>query len=191
MEKEEFGELVAAARAGDSRAVEELVRRYGPYLRRLARLRLQHSQLRRLLDSQDVCQSALANFFRRAAAGEFELQSPDDLGALLGRMAVNKIISRARHDRRHAGGLPEGWDTADSAPTPGEQAAGQDFLDRVGALLTPDEWQILQARVLEGRAWNEIAEQCGSTPDAVRIRLARALARVREQLPGDDFPTPH
>ena len=68
-----FTDLIQRVRAGDEKAATELVRRYEPAIRVAVRVRLTDPGLRRFLDSMDICQSVLANFFVRAAAGQFDL----------------------------------------------------------------------------------------------------------------------
>ena len=48
-----------------------------------ARLRLTDPRLRRQYDSLDICQSVLASFFVRAAAGQYDLDRPEQLLKLL------------------------------------------------------------------------------------------------------------
>src|SRR5947209_14849908 len=103
-------ELFGRLRAGDAEAAAELFRRYEPAIRRRVRvwLRLQDPRLRRVFDSMDICQSVLASFFLRAAAGQYDLEEPGQLIALLFRMAQHKLAHQvarqqaARRDvRRH------------------------------------------------------------------------------------------
>jgi RNA polymerase sigma-70 factor (ECF subfamily) len=72
-EESAFGDLIRRVRAGDADASSELVRRFEPAIRIAVRARLTDPSLRRLSDSMDICQSVLASFFLRAAAGQFEL----------------------------------------------------------------------------------------------------------------------
>jgi RNA polymerase sigma-70 factor (ECF subfamily) len=69
-----FAALIRRVRAGDPDAAAEVVRQYEPPIRRLVRLRLTDPWLTRVLDSMDICQSVMANFFIRAAAGQFDLE---------------------------------------------------------------------------------------------------------------------
>src|SRR5947209_1299085 len=110
-EPNEFTDFLRRIRAGDQHAAAELVRRYEPLIRREVRLHLEDSRLGRLFDSMDVCQSVLASFFLRTAAGEYDLDRPDQLIGLLVTMARNKLASAARRQtqqkrdhRREAGG---------------------------------------------------------------------------------------
>ena len=98
-----FQELLNRIRTGDAVAAEELVRTYEPELRRAIRVRLTDARLRRLVDSIDICQSVLAGFFVRTAAGQFDVESPEELLKLLVTMARNRVIDWARRsqaDRR-------------------------------------------------------------------------------------------
>src|SRR5262245_31987749 len=74
-----FQDLLRRVRQRDEQAAAELVRRYEPTIRLAVRVRLTDPRLRRLLDSVDICQSILANFFVRAAAGQFDLERSEQL----------------------------------------------------------------------------------------------------------------
>jgi len=95
-DKTSFAEFLVRIRAGDDEAAAELLRRYEPALRMEIRLRLRDARLRRLLEPEDLCQSVLKSFFVRAAAGQFELDSPKKLLALLRTMARNKVVNQVR-----------------------------------------------------------------------------------------------
>src|ERR1700722_16338340 len=95
-----FVTFMRRIRAGDGRAAEELVRLYEPLIRREVRLHLEDRRLARLFDSMDVCQSVLGSFFLRAAAGQYDLERPDQLAKLLVTMARNKLASAARGEHR-------------------------------------------------------------------------------------------
>ena len=75
-----FADFLRRVRAGDEQAAAELVRRYESAVRVEVRMRLADSRLRRVLDSMDLCQSVLASFFIRAAAGQYDLERPEQLG---------------------------------------------------------------------------------------------------------------
>src|SRR5947209_19442786 len=95
----EFAEFLRRIRAGDALAAEQLVRRYESLIRREVRLRLHDPGLTRLFDSMDVCQSVMASFFVRAAAGQYDLEQPAQLFALLLKIARNKVALAARRHR--------------------------------------------------------------------------------------------
>src|SRR4051812_2689698 len=96
-----YDDLIRRVRAWDPDAASELIRDYEPAIRRAVRVRLADARLGNLLDSMDICQSVLKSFFVRAAAGQYDLGSPEQLLKLLSSMARNKLITQAR--REHAG----------------------------------------------------------------------------------------
>lgn len=183
-----FRKLIERVRSRDEQAATELVRRYEPTIRMAIRVRLSDPALRRLYDSVDICQSVLANFFVRAAAGQFELNTADELLRLLLTMARNKLTDcahqqqAARRDcRRLAKGIPEDLELADTAPSPSQVVAQRDLLETVRSRLSEEERQLADQRAL-GRTWAEIASELGADPDALRSRLSRALDRVAQEL---------
>jgi RNA polymerase sigma-70 factor (ECF subfamily) len=180
--------LLDRVRAGDQRAATELVRRYEPALRRLVRLRLRDRQLRRFLDSSDVCQAVLLRFFVRVATGRYELETPEQLLKLLATLARNQVINEAlrqqaaKRDCRRvvAAGAEEGEAVAPGS-SPSQHVAGEELLEQARRVLGPDEWHLLQLRQ-EGREWADIAGQLGGTAEGLRKQLARAVARVTRAL---------
>jgi RNA polymerase sigma-70 factor (ECF subfamily) len=189
-----FAELIRRVRAGDADAAAELVRRYEPLIRREVRFRLEDRRLARLFDSGDVCQSVLASFFVRTAAGQFDLDEPGQLSRLLVRMARNKLASAARAQsrqrrdhRRVTGGDEAVGLAADDGPTASRVVAGRELLDKFRGLLTSEERQIADLRA-EGLPWVDVADRLGGTPQARRMQLARAAERAAATLGLDADP---
>src|SRR5262245_11926294 len=155
MSTDDFAGWMARVRAGDAAAAEELVRRYERAVRVTVRVRLTDPAMRRQFDSMDVCQSVMLSFFVRAAAGQFDLDRPEDLVGLLVRMAQNKFGERVRfhhRQRRDAGrgqaagdALPE---LAQPGPGPDRQAAGREALSALLTRLGPGERELAQRRAL-------------------------------------------
>jgi len=180
--------LLNRVRTGDQQAAAELVRRYEPALRRTIHARLRDRQLRRLLDSADVCQSVLADFFGRVTSGAYAVSTPQELLKLLAVMARNHLINQALHQqaqrrdhRRLAAGPVEQCQVADHGSSPSQHVAAQELVQKAQELLTPQEQQLLELRK-QGRAWAQIAHQVGNTPEGLRKHLQRALARVAQAL---------
>jgi DNA-directed RNA polymerase specialized sigma24 family protein len=184
MKSSEFQQFLTGLRRRDERAVEELVRHYEPLIRRVIRMRLTDARLRRVVDSQDIYQSILAHFFAEAGRGGFDLDSPQQLRNLLVTMAVNKVIDKARHERRHAGSLPEGWEPSAPELPPTELVAQQELAEVILCRLTEKERWLVEQQAL-GRGWTELAQETGDTPSALRMMHVRALLRVRRQLEGE------
>ena len=184
-----FLTLVRRVRAGDGMAAAELVRLYEPAVRRVVRMRLRDPRLRRVLDSTDVCQSVMASFFVRVAAGQFELNRPEQLLRLLSVMARNKLAGQARRGyvtRREVGDeSAPGSALADPGPGPNQQVVWRDLLAAVRGRLSDEERQLADRRArLQG--WEQIAAELGGSPEALRKKLTRALDRVARQLGLDE-----
>lgn len=184
-------ELLERVRHGDAAAAEELVRTYEPEVRRAIRVRLTDARMRRLVDSIDICQSVLAGFFIRTAAGQYDINTPEELLRLLVTMARNRVIDWARRsqaerrDGRREVPL-EGVDGqsaqfASHSPGPASVLVNRELIEQVRSRLTADELQVMEQRA-EGLGWNEIAATIGEHPNAVRMRLTRALDRVAAEL---------
>ena len=188
----DFGELMRRVRAGDQQVATDLVRRYEPAIRLAVLVRLTDGRLRRVVDSMDICQSVLANFFVRAAAGQFEIEKPEQLLALLTTMARNKLTNQAhrhraarRDMRRQEVGDAGEFDPAAPGATPSVQVSEAEMLAELRRRLTPEERELAELRAL-GHSWEEIAGQRGGTPDALRVKYSRAIDRVAAQLKLDE-----
>jgi RNA polymerase sigma factor (sigma-70 family) len=184
-----FADFLRRIRRGDEQAAMELVQRYESLIRREVRLGISDRRLNRAFDSIDVCQSVLASFFARAATGQYDLESPEQLVKLLMSMARNKLASLARREhrlrrdaRRVAATQPEVLEqVADSAASPSEIVLRRELVDRMRAELTADERQIADLRV-EGLGWEDVAQRLGGSAQARRMQLARGIERAAEQL---------
>ena len=190
LDQQQFDDLIARVRAGDQSAATELVKVYEPEIRRDVRLRLANSQLRRTLDSTDICQSIFGNFFVRATLGQFDFERPEALLGLLARMAKNKLIDR---QRRETAQQPNGsakmvygeiaGELHPKSPTqsPSSEVAANDLQARIESSLSEDELKIAKMR-RDGFSWDEISEEFGETTDALRKRLTRAGDRILSEL---------
>jgi RNA polymerase sigma-70 factor (ECF subfamily) len=195
-EEASFPDLISRVRAGDQDAAAELVRRYEPAVRRALQLRLRDARLGRLLDATDICQSVLGSFFVRAALGQYELESPEQLLKLLATMARNKLSNQARRQkaarrdhRRIEPVSSDEHDVADSGASPSRQVAAKELLEEARRRLLPCERRLLELRQ-HGHDWTEIAKLVGGTPEALRKQLARAVERVAQQLGADASTVP-
>jgi len=182
-----FRALLRRVRAGDAQAAAELVRQFEPAVRRAVRLRLTDPgfcRLQRVLDSVDISQSVLGNFFLRAALGQFDLETPGDLLGLLVTMAHNKLVDQARKraNRLPVLGKPISPDTVvDGGDSPSEVAASNELLREFLRRLSAEERHLAELRAA-GLSWVEVAAQVGVTPGAARKQLERAVRRVERAL---------
>jgi RNA polymerase sigma-70 factor (ECF subfamily) len=180
-----FTDFIRRIRAGDDQAAVELVRRYEPLIRREVRLQLEDRRLTRLFDSMDICQSVLASFFVRTAAGQYDLERPEQLLELLVAMTRNKLASAARRQHRQRRDSrresTDGPDELDRVADPTHLAAGRELLERLRQCLSDEERELADLRS-QGLAWADIAARLGGTPQARRMQLARAIERVVQEL---------
>jgi RNA polymerase sigma-70 factor (ECF subfamily) len=196
-EEPSFAEFIRRIRLGDERAAAELVARFEPAIRRAVRVGLRDRRLRRLIESVDICQSVFASFFVRTALGRYHLESPDQLFRLLATIARNKLAKQVnreragRRDRRRIdpGAVLGDCPAPDGSPSrqPSRQLAARELLEETRRRMSPPERAIL-ARREQGLGWAEIAAELGGSPDALRVRLARAAARITKQLRLDERP---
>jgi RNA polymerase sigma-70 factor (ECF subfamily) len=184
----DFHDLIRRVRAGDEAAAATLLRHYEPEVKRLVRVRLTDPEVRRTVDSMDVCQSVLANFFIRAAAGQFDLDEPGQLLNLLLRMAENKVRDQVRRQqadrrdvRRREGDGEALRGLADDGPSPSRVVSGRELIQELRRRLSPEELYLAQQRE-SGRGWADLAVELGKSADALRKQLARGLDRVSHEL---------
>jgi RNA polymerase sigma factor (sigma-70 family) len=185
----DFHALIRRVRAGDPEAAARLVRDYEPEIRRMIRVRLGDTQMRRTLDSMDICQSVMGSFFVRAARGEYRLDKPDELQNLLCIMAYHKLIDMVRKKHLPEAGPSEAEnEPADRGDSPSQEAMYRELLQMFRERLSEEERQLADLRAA-GVRWDEIAEQLHGQAEALRKKLDRAVQRVARSLGleyGDD-----
>lgn len=185
---DDFQDLLVRVRGGDEEAARTLLASYEDAVRRYVRVRLTDPALRRQMDTVDICQSVMADFFVRTALGQFDFDTPEQLIGLLATMARNRLINHSKKQRalRRDVRRVEPNDVTDFQPalatdTPSQIVANRELLAAVRERLSPEEREIASRR-MEGHSWEEIAVEMGGKPDALRIRLSRALERAAEEL---------
>ena len=187
-ESADFVDFLRRIRAGDEAAASELVRRFEPLIRREVRVRLGDERLRRSFDSIDVSQSVFAYFLARAADGQYELDRPEQLVRLLLTMARNRLISRARSERRQIrnvgrlstepGALEQ---VVDARPSPSELLSRKEEVELLKTSLCDEERQVFELRS-QGLSWDEVASRLGGTGQSRRMQLSRGLKRLGQRL---------
>ena len=117
-------------------------------------MRLRDPRLYRRLDWADICQSVLASFFMRAAAGQYDLDQPEQLLRLLVVMTRHKLSSQERRHRAEKRDyrLAEDLDQASleaepgAEPTPSRLVAGRELLEAFRARLSDEERMLADLR---------------------------------------------
>ncbi|MBM6778354.1 sigma-70 family RNA polymerase sigma factor [Collinsella tanakaei] len=157
---------------------ERLVRDYADLV-----LRVCYTYLRSTADAEDVCQDTLVKLICR----DEPFRDPGHERAWIIRVAANACKNLLRDRGAHPAV------ELDAVPEPAaSQAPGEDALRRrdervlgaVMALPLPQR-EAVYLHYYEGYPTREVARIVGATDDAVRQRLSRARARLRDDLEGD------
>jgi RNA polymerase sigma factor (sigma-70 family) len=186
-----FTELIERVRSGDEHAASQLVNEFEPVVRRELRFRLRDSRARLELESMDISQSVLSNFFVRVATRQYDLKEQGDLVRLLVTMTRNKVAEqlrnqhRQRRDSRRTRGGVEDMPLASADPTPSRVVAGREILQLVRQSLNGEERRLVDLRC-QGLSWEEIADSLGGSPDARRKQMARAIDEIIHKLRLDE-----
>ena len=174
--------LVAAVRAGDDLAFEEL---YGRYERRIRGY--VNGMVRDHARAEDITQDVFVSALRRMRTTD----GPLAFKAWLYEIAKNACIDTFRRSKRaevvsfdahEEGG--ERIHLASSGPTPDAQVDTRQKIDHLqGAFvgLSETHHQILVMRELEGRSYREIGERLELSPASVESTLFRARKRLTEE----------
>jgi RNA polymerase sigma-70 factor, ECF subfamily len=192
VESDEESRLLAAARAGDERALEALLVEQQPRLYRFSR-----KMCRNVADAQDVLQDTLLAMAR----GLRDFRGASSLSTWLYTIARSHCIKKRRRSKfapeaevslaseeaRQASRL------ADPGRSPQEQLSDRRLGDALEAAihgLDPALREVLVLRDVEGLTAPEVAQVTGLSVDAVKSRLHRARVAVREDLVPLVGPTP-
>jgi len=176
-------DLLGRARAGDAQALEQLFGRYLGPLERWASGRLP-SWARDMVDTGDIVQETVIRFIRQIE--HFEPHREGALQAYLRKALRNRIREELRRTSRKPPPLPMEEGTADEAASPLEEAIGAQARERYESALETlreEERDLIVARIELGLSYAEIALHLEKpSPDAARMAVMRALARLAEEM---------
>jgi len=168
-------ELLERFKQGDDEAVNLLIERSLPPLKRWARGRLPH-WARGTADTQDLVQDAVVRALPRLKA--FEARHPGALQAYLRQAITNHIRDEIRRvNTRPAAELRDSH--PDASPSPLETAIGREGVERYEAALRelrPADREAIIARIELQQSYEEVAIALGKpSADAARMAVTRAL----------------
>lgn len=176
-------ELVMRARGGDRDAVEALLQRCLPSLKRWAHGRLPASA-RSSMDTGDLIQEAAMHAVSRLDT--FEPRHVGAMQAYLRQAVVNRIIDEVRRVSRHPVPSELDADTPSDDSSPLDLAIAAETYDRFRAalaLLTSREREVVVARVEMQWSLADIAQRLGfPTVDAARMAVTRAQRRLAAEM---------
>lgn len=197
---EETAELLAAAKAGETEAVEQLLDRHRPSLRRMIQLRLDQRILRRV-DVSDVVQDVLVEAHRRLA--DYLANPVFAFPLWIRQIAKDRIIDAHRRHRMSAkrnidreqplvapghqdrSTMELAGQLCDPELTPAAAATQREMASLVEAaiqrLREPDR-EVILMRHYEQLSNLEVAQVLGLAEAAASMRYLRALKRLRALL---------
>jgi RNA polymerase sigma factor (sigma-70 family) len=179
--------LLQRFRKRDFDAATQLYVKYAERLRKLVRANCSE-KLARHVEPDDIVQSVFTDFFRRVAAGEYDVPEGDRLWNLLLVIALNKIRAKgayhlaARRDiRRTAGNVPEDWFAGDRASDQLPYAYLRMTIEEAMEPL-PRSHRLMVRMRIDGYPVSEIVAKTASSERTVervlhdfRVRLAEIL----------------
>ncbi len=184
--------LLAAVAAGDTGALEELLRLYTPYLKRILQLRIS-PELSARVDVSDVLQETQMVIVRRI--DEFVAKRPASFRVWLRSRALEQLVVQHRRHvtaERRTVRRERTFNDASSmaiartlfSETPSKMLQRNEFAEQVRQLiesLNENDREMLALRHAEGLTNNEAAEALGIEPATARKRYGRALSRLADK----------
>lgn len=171
--------LLLRVRAGDDDALNRLLERCLPPLRRYAH-GLLPSYLRGPLDTGDLVQETVIAALRSLHG--FEARGEGALQGYLRKALRNRIIDLTRSTARRPTlvEIPEALATTE--PSPLEQAVGRENVERIEAALAtldPEDAEAIVCRFMLLYSYAELAVALGKpSADAARMTVTRAMKRL-------------
>jgi RNA polymerase sigma factor (sigma-70 family) len=183
MKGESSLELLARVRAGDRNALDDLIARYVPRLRRWATGRLP-LWARDRDDTDDVVQDSVIRSLEKLEG--FEPRHEGALQAYLRQAVLNRIRDLIRRAQRRPAFVAIDEDITAEGESPLDQAIGAEALSRYDAglsALRSEDQEAIIGRIELGYDYDELAAALGK-PSAAAARMAvrRALLRLAEKM---------
>lgn len=172
--------VVRAVQRGEPGAMDELIR---------ATYADVYALCRRLLGDPNDAADATQEVFVRVVRSVLAFRGESAFGTWLHRVTVNVCLTalRARGDVRargqSAGPQELSVEVADPAPEPAVRVETADLAARAAralAGLPPEAREVVVLRDVQGLSTKEAAQVLGISEGAVKVRLHRAHARLRE-----------
>jgi len=133
----------------------------------------------------DICNDVMADLARRESTESF---APADVVAYVTRAIDNQVLDtfrslarRCRDFRRNESTPVDELGMQAAERTPSQIALGREVLQKIKEMLGPAEAEAVNM-MLENRNWGEIGRRLEMSPDAARMRVRRAIERVKREM---------
>jgi RNA polymerase sigma-70 factor (ECF subfamily) len=181
MDADSSVELLERVRSGDREALDLLLRRYVPALRRWASGRLPY-WARDMAETEDLVQDTVFKSLRHLKS--FDYRHSGALQAYLRQAVMNRIRDECRRVGRRPPVDVLDTDAAHHGVSPLEAAIGAQAVakyEKALEQLRPEDREAIVGRVEMGYSYAELAVMLGkASPDAARVAVSRALVRLAE-----------
>ena len=183
LSSEDTIDLLERVRGGDNEALEALLARCLPPLRRFAHSRLP-SSARGMQDTEDLVQDSVVKALRRL--DNFDARHQGALQAYLRQIVMNQIrdIIRQRNRRPDQTDVPDSL--ADDRESPLDQAIGSEHVEiyeRALARMRPIDREAIVNRLELQYSYEELAVALDKpTASAARVAVMRAMKRLVEEM---------
>jgi RNA polymerase sigma-70 factor (ECF subfamily) len=171
--------IVRRVLAGDTEAFATLVARYSDRCARCAT---------RIVGNREDAEEAVQDAFVRAYAALGEYRECDRFYAWLFRILINQCRSVVARSARRERTFPDldldtrGVDALEATFTLDDRFADRDRLERALAQLGPDQREAVVLHLGEELTYEEMALATGAGVSALKMRVARGVARLRALL---------
>jgi len=176
-------DLLTRVKTGDQAALEALLARCLPRLRRWAHGRLPR-YARDMQDTTDLVQDTIVSALKRL--DRFEARHEGALQAYLREALANRITDIMRRKARRPALTEMPADVPAAAPSPLEQFLGQEKMARFDAALArlrPADREAIIARLELQYRYDELAIALGKpSASAARVAVSRALRRLADEM---------
>ena len=177
-------QLLAAARRGDTAALETLLVRYQPHLYRFG-LRMCGN----VEDAGDVAQESLISMARSVRDFRGDSSVSSWLYTIARRFCIKKRrrskFAPAREESLDVPATDVARHLTDPGPNPEQAATNRELATALAHAidrLDPSQREVLVLRDVEGLSAREVARVVGVSVEAVKSRLHRARVAIREEL---------
>jgi len=176
-------QLLERVRGGDEEALEVLVQRYVPRLKRWARGRLP-IEARGAVDTDDMVQETMVRVLRKVK--DFKPEREGSFAVYLRRAILNRITDETRRLQHHVHSVHNLVEQVPSKLSPLDHVLGEEATQRYEAALTrikEEDRELIVMRLELQCGYREIADALGrASPDAARMAVGRAALRLAEEM---------